>query len=739
MSLVASEALARDQGVIDAATETQLEQVIVTAQRRAENQQSVPLAVTAFGGEALARANVSNVFDLVTMVPSLQITRYVGRTSIPQFSIRAQRQEDSRIVSDPSVGLYLTEVPVVRPYGTGISAFLDVASVQVLKGPQGTLFGRNTTGGAILIVPNAPQAQPSASMSIKVGNANLREGTAVWNVPLSEDLAVRLAFTGAARDGLIKNYGPGPDPYDLNHYAARLSFQYKPSDRLVSTFYFDYFHTNNHGTSGAINDVRPGGIASTYPLGTGGGVAAEIAARKSRGYYTTNTDSPLFDRGHAGGAANVTEFHLTDNLMIRNIVGFRETSSEQGLDADGTPYPILVSHFYEKSHQYSEELQVQYNSPLVDLTTGLFYFREKGLSYAPLSFGATSVFYYAGARNLSKSIYAQATWHLGEKLDLITGARWTWDSRRIDARNRGQLPPFTCLMVTAANVPLNPCQKIATAKFDSPTWNATLNYTLADNQMVYLAHRRGYRSGGFSVTPLFEAQFQPYRPEKVSDVELGYKSDWSLGGGAALRFNGAAYYSWYKGIQRQINRQFANGPNTILASQVLNAAEARIYGVEVETTVAPNRNLSVSVAYTYTNARYEQFFAQGISGVLVDLSAARFAEVPKHKVSTTVRYTAPLSGSSSLDFQATHRWQSSVQLATLPDVNGDMAPYSLFDGRVEWVNAVDSRISVALWGRNLTNTHYATGGGSQYSGGFGLNYRFYGEPRTYGVELSTRF
>jgi iron complex outermembrane receptor protein len=715
---------------------SELEDIIVTAQRKEESLQRVPLSVTGFGPAALQRANATNVGDLAPVVPSLQVSPYVGRSSSPQFGIRAQRQADLRIVNDPSVGLYVSEVPVNRPYGAGIAAFVDVASVQVLKGPQGTLFGRNTTGGAILIVPETPKSEFQASAMLGVGSENLREGSAMLNVPLAEGVAFRVAAVGADRDGLLKNYGVGPDQGDLHHFATRASLRISPDSKFTSTFVFDYFKTNNSGGAGTITDLRPGSGPDLSPV-LGPIIRSEIAARPgSRPFYSTNTGSATYDRGHALGIANITELPLNDSFTLKNIAAYRETNNRQLVDADGIPATIITALFADDIHQVSEEFQARYESDLLELVGGLFYYREKGTSTQDGNYLGGRVLYYAGGTNSSKSGYAQATWHFSHDLTLITGGRWTWDDRKIDARNRGGNPPV-CIQRNAAGAILNPCRQVAKAKFDSPTWNVSLNYQLDAKQMIYAAHRRGYRSGGFTVTPLTSAAFKPYRPEQVDDVELGYKGDLSLGGDAALRINLAGYYSWFRDIQRTINRDLSG--NGTLVSTTVNAASARIYGLELESTLVPFKNLSIGFTYTYTHAGYRDFVADGPSNTRVDLSDNDFANVPKHKGAISVDYKLPLASSGDLTLQGTVARQSSMQLDQLAGFGGRQGAFTLLSGRISWNGFIRENLTLSAWGKNLTNTHYFLGASSLYGGPFGVNIKYFGEPRTYGLQLSARF
>jgi iron complex outermembrane receptor protein len=722
-----------------------LEEIIVTAQRREQNLQDVPLAVTAFSGQALNRANIENLRDLARLVPSLQVGNHVASVSRPILSIRGQRQSDPRIVTDPSVVLYVAEVPIQRPYGSGISAFMDVESVQVLNGPQGTLFGRNTTGGAILVKPQEPTGEFSAEMTVGVGNYDLRQGTAIVNLPVTDSIAARVAFTGADRNGVYHNYGVGPDQVSLNYYAIRGSVSFKPTDRLSSTFIYDYFKNDSTGGAGMVHDLRPGGLASLYPLGQGGGVAAYMAARSKRPFYSTDTDIATFDRGYATGGTNITVWKASDAFTFKNIAAYRKTDNRQFTDADGTPFPLIHVSFRDDIEQYSEEAQLRYSANRLDVIGGVFFFREEGISEQDpgIYLGGLSppVHYVADAKNTSKSVYAQANWQLTNQLEVIAGGRWTWDERRLDARNRTFNAPVTCLQRDPAGVPLAVCSVIVNAKFDAPSWNLTANYELSERQRVYLAHRRGYRSGGFNLTPLQPLQFIPFRPEKVDDIEVGYKGDFSFDSGAALRLNAATYYSWYRDIQRSINRQIVSATGvSSLATSTVNAAKAHIWGAELSAIFAPNNALSFSAVYAYNKAKFLEFVAQDQNGNPVDLSYSDIADLPEHKGSLTVRYELPVADSvGQISIQGTAAYRSSAQIDDLPEPGGRQKGYALYDARLTWDRFLKSNLSLAIWGKNLSNTHYYTTGSSLYSGPFGVNFRYMGVPRTYGAELTARF
>lgn len=742
-----------------AGTEPILEEVMVTAQRREERLQSVPVAVTALSSEQLQNLKIERMEDLGSNVPGLMYAPgSAGNKNAPVYMIRGQRQQDSLAGQDQSVGMYFDEVPLARIQGSNQS-FLDVQSIQVLKGPQGTLFGRNTTGGAILVTPNRPTTNFEASGSVTgltFDGGNGFGGDAMLNAPLGEKAAVRVTGRAVRRDGFVKDVANGQRLNDDESNAWRASLLLTPFDGLESRFVYDALKETRDGSAAVITNINPNSTAARVaftgaPPFTLPSLADAVQRQRQRDFWTTESFNPygtngkLFEDLDVWLLANTTTARFA-HLTLKNIAGYRSVREKRYVDHDGAANVLLDTLGDFDMEQISEELQLQGTGlgGRLEWVAGGLYFKEDGtdltLSNA-VDFPAnrTNPFVSGGSVvNKSYSVFAQGTLaDLGiEGLSLTVGGRYTWDDRAVvsEARN-----PLGCRIIGDNGLPLptDQCAKGVSKSFTRPTWLVNLAYQLDADTLIYLAHRRGYRSGGFNLRAETPAQFQPFDPEKVSDVEFGVKSDWQFGG-AALRTNLAAYYQWYDDIQR--NTSFITSSGAI-ASSVVNAAKAQIGGAELEVTFVPVTGLDLSLSYSFIDASYDEFVTP--TG---DFSNFKFATVPRHQGSATVRYSWQAPGASGeLALQARYFYCSEFYFA---DTNQGPAwgpkqfqsedGYDTLAVSVDWLNMFGSKTDVSLYATNVLNEEYATGGGSYY-GSIGFTSVFPGDPRVIGLDVRFRY
>ena len=723
-----------------------LEEIIVTAQRREENLQSVPIAVSAFSENTLLQAGVAKAEELTRVTPSFTVSRFVGRADQVSFGIRGQRTLDERITNDGAVTAYIAEVPNARPYGIGITGFLDLRSVEVVKGPVGTLFGRNTTGGAVLLTPNTPTDSLEGQVRLTGGNYGQVVGEAVLNVPIAEGTAFRIALTDGKRDGYVKNRAGFPDLNSEKYSAGRASLRFEQGG-LKSIFYADALHFSSSGAAAELTAVDPTGVAnSVFPLGVGGGMVQALNEQKASDFWSARTTSPTFVKTDVWGVSNTTTYALSDVITLKNILGYRRTKTASFVDTDDSRFIVIETSLPAVARQFSEEAQIQYNGERLRLIGGTFYFDEKGWSG-----GFNNVLGAAGfrtvldepAENISKSLFAEGTYSLTDKFNLTLGARYSWDERRYSPSIHHDFSQnllasalgSVCFETDANGAPLPGCRAFEKANFGKPTFNLTGQYRFTSREQVYASIRTGYRTGGFSVGSESAVQRLPYDPETVVNYELGYKGEFQLGE-TALRVNAATYYSDYKNIQRSVV-DCLGGPPCALVARVQNAAAAKIKGVEVEMTWALTTELELSGFSSYTDAKYDRYFSSSATGTPVDLSKQPFAYQPKIQSGVTARYTIPVQG-HDLSLQANASYQSSENLS------GDEAPgpgilqpgYTLANLRAEF--ALNPRMTVSLWSRNVFNKEYYTSGINAF---YTLGYAalFPGEPRTYGVDLRAKF
>ncbi|EEF24512.1 conserved hypothetical protein, partial [Ricinus communis] len=413
---------------VAAPTASGLEEVTVTARRREEQIQEVPLAITALTGEALEKAGVQGVEDLRFRAPALQVSPSPFGSAVPGYTIRGQRQLESIITQDPSVGIYVDEVVQQRPHGTN-QGFFDIQSVQVLKGPQGTLFGRSTTGGAVLIKSNTPElGAAKGELGVSVGNYNAVTTDAMANIPAGPDLAFRIAGQFTHHDGYTDNITTGKEQDDDNTRAIRLSMLANITDALQNTLILSTFHSDNNGTAFKLTRVNPNlGAGAIGRL-----LGPTLNTLNGEDFHTVAGNYVGLEDVDTSDVANTTTYDFS-GMTLKNILGYRYVDSDVAFDYDGAPANYFQSRNFLRSYQFSDELQLLGKAfdDSVDWITGLYYFNEFGRDTQNSLLAGTRA-NDGKAENTSKSVFAHATWHLpwlDKKLSFTAGARYTEDER----------------------------------------------------------------------------------------------------------------------------------------------------------------------------------------------------------------------------------------------------------------------------------------------------------------------
>lgn len=731
LSTVAMPAWAQNQSASADQASGGLDDIVVTARRKEERLMDVPVAVTAKSGEALRAEGVQTLLDLGRVAPSLTVSQSPRGSNTPSFTMRGQRVIDTSLVLDPVVVNYFNEVPFMRPQGLNAALF-DIQSVQVLRGPQGTLFGRNTTGGAVLVTTVQPSDRLEGNFETTVGNYSLLDAKGAFNIPLGEGAALRIAGTIRTREGFMRDRATGYDTNSQNYKAARATLKLEPTDDITSTFYGNYFQSKDHGTANVIYAVNPA-IASLAPVLAR--LNAEVAANRADPWSFINNDVPS-ETAKTYDFSNTTTINLSDSLVLKNVAGYRKINTFSKWDIDGSS--LFLLRFNGESHirQFSEELQLQGSSRALDWIVGMFYFNEKGSDIATSNLPSSpTVDRPSGvyAKNVSYSAFASGTYRFGETgLSLNLGFRYTHDKKVSDGLQKtGNSCTFRLLDGT---VIAPPCLYHQEVSFNEPSWLASLNYKLNDELMVYAAHRHGYRAGGLQSRATSQAAALPYDPEKVDDVELGLKIDTDLGGMAKLRFNVAAYQAWYKDIQRQVS--FISPISGTLVSSIFNAAKSRIRGLEVEATLQPVAGLSLSGSFSYTDPKYKSFINNG-----VDVAAITpFGYIPKYTANAQISYTLPADDKGGeIMGTAGYRYQSRYYSAdVVVPVGGYIDGWDLVNLRLDYNNIGGSGIGLSAYVNNLFNkAYFAYATNLTASSGYANGLR--GDPRMYGVSARFEF
>lgn len=716
-------------------TSVSVEEVVVTARKREESLQKTPVAVSAFSGERLETASIQELRDVAQLTPNLYIFAKDGTPSGNFIQIRSQRQPDGLITLDPAVGVYADGIYLGRANALNMDLD-DVERVEVLKGAQGTLFGRNTTGGAIQIISRAPSGKPGGRLSASYGSFNEFVLKGAVELPISDKLKGRLSGALKQRDGYAQSVTTGQELEDADRAAVKAIFDFEPAAGTLLRFTADYTRARENGAAFRISKLDPTNPTQLYVPGVLDASQATVAgyahdSRNSRADTVQHSNSDVWGVG-------LIATHDLGGATLKYTAGYRRINDEVLFDSDGTEAPLSKVALNLKSYwAQSHELQlngVSLNGAL-EWIGGLYYFEESGVdqTLATLAlFGLDPVTFDGTGHNSSIAAFGQLDYTLPQvpNLTLTAGGRLTRDTRELDSRNRTTIIGLgtICSLLTSGGLPLSPCERSVSETFEEPTWTLGADYQVNPDVFVYGAVRRGYRAGGFNLRALDSSGFTPFKPETVTDYELGLKTDFTLGG-AAARVNVAVFHSDYEQIQRSTIVPAVSGT---LQTIIFNAASAQVNGVEVDLTARLTPEWTVTAGYGASVGKYKTFMADTDgNGVLEDLHDLKFPG-PEHQASVSVRYEGSL-----VSGQVDYAWTDTVYdgQTTIP-VND---AYGILNARLAWRGWKDRGVEVALFGRNLGDTEYAISQVATAYSALGTVTDLLGPPRVVGVELSYRF
>ncbi|MGE0387201.1 MAG: TonB-dependent receptor [Gammaproteobacteria bacterium] len=641
-----------------------LEEIIVQARRKEENIQSVPVAVTALSQDSLDRRGTIDALSLASVVPGLQTFSQIGNRGTVLASIRGQNFTYGALF--PAVVPYFAEVPITGgPQSPGISqgVFFDLESVQVLRGPQGTLFGRVTDGGAMLLQPRKPDFNGiNGYAEGQAGDYDLKSFKGAVNIPIVDNvLAVRAAIEIREREGYTRDLQGGPNADDQDYKSGRLSILWKPTDRIENYSVVNYYSADQVGTGmvfGYLNDpairalytgvVGPAsmpGVVGTpgvrgqlldtgdpfflNPLLNSTGrtptlysalATIQDCAPRCFDYGTHISPNGIFSKGshfyrrEDKFAVNTTTFEITDNLRLKNIFGYTRIKERSGADYDGTPQIMIdTPHTYIPyiwQEQWSDEIQLQGKSfgGKLDWLLGFYIDSQSPAGKAEnftVSFVVTRLDQQILHTN-SKAVFGQIGYDLSdwvEGLKFNLGMRQTWDSVASDNITISDLLfvpiPHGICPRSYVGVIQTTGCSYLTAEFDAFTYTTGFDWQINPDTLVYVSARRGYRPGGYNSTAL-GAGTPAYEPEFDQSQEVGIKADWTIGGMQA-RTNLAWFYDNYTDVQKTVSFVL----NGLAASIIRNVTDATITGLEFEGTLVPMDGLTVGVNYAFIHHEFD--------------------------------------------------------------------------------------------------------------------------------------
>ncbi len=677
-----------------------VETVIVTARRRAEDVQKVPEAVTALSGADLRILHMKSAIDLQNFAPSLSVSADLGSRDTDVFSIRGQSQPFGG--ADPGVQTYFAEVPFGA---SGPGNEFDMANVQILNGPQGTLFGRNTTGGAVLFEPNRPTDEYGGYADGELGDYNLHELQGALNVPIVDDkFDVRVAGDLARRDGFTQDLSTGQTLDNVNYQAFRIGATVRPFAHFENYVVFDWLHDQTNGTGAVLSGVNIATVDNLAALALAGSDGYNpnpcIAVPAICGFeqemlftlqqqqalgprVTTSSIAPGFER-NTWNVVDQATYDISDNLQLRNIFGFISDKQKPSFDVDGSFLPLLdipnARTWESNSLQVTEEFQLRGKTDDKSINWIFGFYHElvhpggyaevmRNVFGGPQPFG--SPFFGFGSTQIdalsnggtSNAVYGSATYDASAwlpGLSVTAGGRFTWDHK---VANDSEC--VLILLGTSCPFPLTSAYALPTqtANFQAPSWNLAANYQFTDDTMLYATYRRGYKSGGFNSGAGSATSFAEFQPEYLTDVELGVKNNWTILN-VPGRTNFDMYYGWYSDVQKNDTVGILGGPAPEFVALTFNAAQATIKGLELQTTVIPDDNFEVNLFYSYTDATYSkfllpEFIINGVPTNVINLAGSAFANTPKNKLGIQPRFHIPVDPALGQPFiSAAVYWQS---------------------------------------------------------------------------------
>ena len=704
-----------------------LDEIIVTSRKREESLKDVPVSVTAVSGRKLASLDAQDITATADLAPNVNFSyggTSSGSSSAAVVYIRGVGQNDFVPTVDPGVGIYVDGVYLGRTVGA-ILDLVDVNRVEVLRGPQGTLFGRNTIGGAISLTSNEPKDELSGSISATGGSFSRTDVAGTIHLPVSEKFKTSLSFVSKNRDGYVERLLVGDDLGDENVFGIKANLLYKPTDKLKFKLSFDYSRERENSAAeeqlnaeGVFPDIVNGAILNDPDCLT------EECVRNSASNipFTTNETGPSQNDNDAYGISLVGDFKLSENLSIKSITAYRDLDAEFARSSDGTAFDIFSTEDIFEQSQFSQELQLLGSYDKIDFATGLYYFNEDAFNQVDARAdilsepGIVPVFPFdigGTVDNSNFAVFGEATYNITEKLHLTGGLRFSDETKRFD--------PFAINGLGNENV--TPGER--ELNFSEVTWRGIFAYDVTESINSYFSVSRGFKSGGFDIrftNPTIDLEPTSFSPETVLSYEAGFKSYFK---DAGLRVNFSAFISDYENIQVSIN------PPGGVATRTVNGAQANIKGIELDFDWAVTKNLIIDGTLGLLDGEYTEL-AQDSELSLDD----ELIRTPTSSYSLGVSYRIGLKKAGAIIPNITLASQNDIHFEP---VNNDF----VFEDGYTAVNFIttyttaNNKFSLSGGVINLTDERYLIAGDSNDTIGYALG--IFARPRNYFLTAKYNF
>lgn len=673
-----------------------LEEVVVTARHREESLQELSISASALSGDVLREAGVSRTRDLEYMVPNL-VFGNTGTDGETFVGIRGVGDFSRNIGFDTRVGVYVDQVFVGQSLAIN-QAMVDVDRVETLRGPQGTLFGKNTSSGVISIVSKQPEQELGGFVELDVGNYDSVSVSGAINAPFNETTALRASFIVKQQDGYVDNLFNGKDLLSQDFWGARINLLNTSLSALTIKVSADYYHSEPN-------------ILFLEPTS-----AAVDGAPKP---FKVNQDVDLQDDSDSGGASLTLDYDMANGYVLTSITAYRFSERNTNSDEDASPADALYAKlFHDEFDQFTQEVRLA--SPAndrYDFVIGGYLFVQDAESvrdaFGGVDFGGPFLAALTDAEvdTDSYALFVNGNYHLNDSWSINVGLRLNEERREVS-------------FVQAAT-PFFSAVALDESESDSD-FNATLSlkYHFSENIAVYAAYSRGTKSGGWNLDFVPSADIA-FDGETVDSFELGFKSEWW---DRRIRLNGAAFYANYEDFQVFQFQTTNLGTNLVLT----NAGEVTSKGIELELTALPTENLMITAGLGYTDATFDEFRDGG--GIGVHFDGNNLARAPEWTGNVSAQYVQPLP-LGELQFRVEYSYRDDQYFNPNNFDDNFAEGYGLSNASIKWLSARE-QWQVTAWGRNLADKRYLHNRGVSF---LGVPFDLYGQPRTYGVTLRRSF
>ncbi len=738
------------------------ESIVVTARRREELIQDVPAAVTSFSGAAIEKAGIQDVTGLADRTPNTTLKTSRATNSTLTAFIRGVGQQDPVAGYEQGVGIYLDDVYLARPQGA-LQDIYDIERIEILRGPQGTLYGRNTIGGAVKYITRKLGPNPEVNAKVTLGNHGEEDFVVRGNLPITDTLRLGATVGTFNHDGYGKNVVNGIENYNKDVRAARVSVEFTPTSSIFVRFAAD--RTEDNSLPRAGYRLTPGPApGNEQPL-------PGLYDTRANLYTVLGKQQEVITEGQY----LLFDWRLTQDLSFKSITAARKSKSTAPIDFDSLNTPLFEAPAFYHDKQTSQEFQFTYTGPRWQGVAGAYFMKANAFNEFDVLFNASgglSLYTRDDIDTKTWAVFADGSYSLTDTIDLSLGGRYTSDERQAGIYKRtylGLAGSPTLGNPAAIGLPANTdLQKGDLTRTDTKfTPKVGIGWKFVPGQNLYATYAEGFKGGLFdprmdlggnpnSATSLVKRK--GVEPEEVATWEMGLKSAFD---GGRLQTNLAVFYTDYKNVQipGSIPTFDASGNVTGFAGNVTNAGKAKLKGVELEAIARPTDSLTLTAMVGLIDAKYKEWIvANGLAGsaaALINIAgAAEFQNTPKTQASITGNYEWPLSvfgRGGTMALQGTASFKSKVYQFEIVHPTGVVAldanvpaaellaqdAYTLYDASLIWTSR-DRKYTAGIVGRNLADKRYKVAG-YPFGGFFNTITAFYGDPRTVKFVASVTF